>query len=153
VTGWTSWYHYYEAVTEKDIMDNLAAMQAHHYPIDYFQIDDGYQQMVGDWLDINSKFPSGMPAITKRIRSAGYTPGLWLAPFSAQFKSDLVAQHPEWVVRKPDNQSEYLVAGKPKVLTQNVLLANISFTITRRQDQIGVVFTLLIFTTKNLEPI
>ncbi|KAG2175075.1 hypothetical protein INT44_007553 [Umbelopsis vinacea] len=111
VTGWTSWYNYYEAVTEKDIMDNLEAMQAQSYPIDYFQIDDGYQQMIGDWLDINDKFPSGMAAIADRIKSAGYTPGLWLAPFSAQYKSAVVAAHPEWVLRKPDNQSEYLVAG------------------------------------------
>ncbi|KAJ2955501.1 hypothetical protein NQZ79_g8497 [Umbelopsis isabellina] len=111
VTGWTSWYHYYEAVTENDVMDNLQAMKDQEYPINYFQIDDGYQHMVGDWLEINSKFPSGMAAIAQKIRVAGYTPGLWLAPFSAQYKSDLVTAHPEWVVRKPNNESEFLVAG------------------------------------------
>lgn len=111
IAGWTSWYNYYEHVTERDVIRNLNAMHRHGYPIDVFQIDDGYQTAVGDWLSISPKFPSGMKALATRIRSAGYIPGLWLAPFAVGIHSRLVKEHPDWLVCDLNNPSKFLYAG------------------------------------------
>ncbi|GKX65334.1 glycoside hydrolase family 36 protein [Inconstantimicrobium mannanitabidum] len=99
-TGWTSWYNYYTKVTEKDILENLEAFSSRKLPIDIFQIDDGYQHAVGDWLNINEKFPNGMKALADKIRANGYKAGLWLAPIVCEKNSDIYKKHPEWVVAK-----------------------------------------------------
>ncbi|KAF7728810.1 hypothetical protein EC973_005436 [Apophysomyces ossiformis] len=110
LTGWTSWYNTYERVTEKDVVDNLEAFKEHGYPIDVFQIDDGFERAIGDWLDVaTEKFPKGMQYLATEIQKAGYLPGLWLAPFAAGFKSKIVKEHPEWLLTNDDGS--FLVAG------------------------------------------
>ncbi|KAI8332852.1 glycoside hydrolase superfamily [Chlamydoabsidia padenii] len=98
VNGWTSWYNYYGDVSESIIMDNIQALKKHQYPINIFQIDDGFQTAIGDWLSINDKFPSGMKQVASEIKKAGFTAGLWLAPYAAAFSSDLVKHHPDWLI-------------------------------------------------------
>ncbi|MCP4443687.1 MAG: alpha-galactosidase [Aureispira sp.] len=97
--GWTSWYHYYDKITEEIILDNLEAFASRKVPIDVFQIDDGFQQAVGDWLTPNKKFPKGMKYIADQIHDKGYKAGLWLAPFVAAKNSEVYKQHPDWFVR------------------------------------------------------
>jgi alpha-galactosidase len=58
LAGWCSWYHYFEHVTERDILANLAL--AADWPFDVFQLDDGFQRAIGDWLQCNDRFPSGI---------------------------------------------------------------------------------------------
>ncbi|MBU0935070.1 MAG: alpha-galactosidase [Spirochaetes bacterium] len=103
-TGWTSWYNYYQNISEKIILKNLDAFASRKIPIEVFQIDDGFQTAVGDWLSIQDKFPSGMGHIARRISEAGYTPGLWLAPFVCETKSRLFSEHKDWIVRDGDGQ-------------------------------------------------
>ncbi|KAG2217772.1 hypothetical protein INT45_000392, partial [Circinella minor] len=110
LTGWTSWYNYYERVTEADVMKSLTSFMDHKYPIDVFQIDDGYQRAIGDWLDINhDKFPRGMHYLSQVIHEAGYIPGLWVAPFAVGFTSNIVKEHPDWLIKNKDGS--HLVAG------------------------------------------
>jgi alpha-galactosidase len=102
VTGWCSWYHYYTGVTEADVLANVAALRTARsiMPLDIVQIDDGYQRAVGDWLRVSDKFPSGMASLAKRIREAGFRPGLWVAPFTVAANSRLAEEHPEWLVQE-----------------------------------------------------
>ncbi|KAL1922905.1 uncharacterized protein VTP21DRAFT_9281 [Calcarisporiella thermophila] len=110
VTGWTSWYNWYEDVTEQVVLSNLEAMKKHGYPIDIFQIDDGFENAVGDWLELNpKKFPNGFTPIVSKIKAANFKPGLWLAPFAAAKHSNLVKQHPDWVLT--DSQGDMVLAG------------------------------------------
>jgi alpha-galactosidase len=95
--GWCSWYHYFHGVTESDIRSNLA--RAGDFPFDVFQIDDGYQADIGDWLVTNEKFPSSVDALAGDIGSAGFTPGIWLAPFLAGPQSAVATSHPSWLPR------------------------------------------------------
>jgi alpha-galactosidase len=97
--GWTSWYHYYTGISESIMLKNLDAFTKEKIPLDFFQLDDGYQAAVGDWLKVNSKFPSGMRSLTEKIRAAGYRPGIWLAPLAAERKSALFKEHPDWIVK------------------------------------------------------
>jgi alpha-galactosidase len=95
--GWCSWYQYFHDVTEEDIRSNLAL--AGDWPFDVFQVDDGYQAAIGDWLDTNDRFPSGLGGLASSIRSAGSTPGLWLAPFLVAPDSEVARRHPDWIAR------------------------------------------------------
>lgn len=92
--GWCSWYHYFDRVTEADIRANLSL--ASDWPFDVFQIDDGYQAAIGDWLDTNEKFPSTLDELAAAIAAAGRQPGLWLAPFLAAPDSAVAIEHPDW---------------------------------------------------------
>jgi alpha-galactosidase len=92
--GWCSWYHYFDRVTEDDIRANLAL--ATEWPFDVFQIDDGYQASIGDWLATNEKFPSSLDVLASAIAAEGHTPGIWLAPFVAAPDSKVATAHPDW---------------------------------------------------------
>lgn len=111
--GWTSWYYHYADIDEKLIEDNLNAYTENELPIDIFQIDDGYQQAVGDWLITNKKFPSGMKTLADKIHAKGFKAGIWLAPFVAAKKSELFKKQPDWFIKKPN--------GKHLMVAKNVI--------------------------------
>ena len=109
-TGWATWYHFFEDITEDDVRANLdfaAALPAGEPDahIDVFQIDDGWQGLWGDWT-AGAEFPSGMPALAEDIAAAGFTPGLWMAPFYVSRETELYRDHPDWWVRKPGSEDE-----------------------------------------------
>lgn len=107
--GWTSWYNYYENISEDIILKNLNNFKEKSIKLDYFQIDDGYQSAVGDWLSINNKFPKGMAYLAREIKNTGFKAGIWLAPFSAETKSQLVKEHPDWILK--DENGEFVYGG------------------------------------------
>jgi alpha-galactosidase len=109
LTGWTSWYNYYTGITQEIIQHNLDALSEHEVPLDAFQIDDGWQHAVGDWLTTNAKFPDGMEAMAHAIHGRGYKAGLWLAPFIAEQTSDLLRDHPDWFLT--ENHGKPVKAG------------------------------------------
>lgn len=104
--GWCSWYHFFHDVTEDAFIRNLDALVAarSEIPIELVQLDDGYQRAIGDWLETNEKFPSGLAAIASAVRAAGFTPGLWTAPFCVVPESRIFEMHPEWLLRDPEAQ-------------------------------------------------
>lgn len=99
VTGWCSWYNYFTRVTEKDIRHNLVELSRLELPLDYFQIDDGWQGAIGDWLECNEKFPSGMKSVAGAISKGGFQPGIWLAPFICERRSRIFQEKSEWLLR------------------------------------------------------
>ncbi|HEX5613528.1 MAG TPA: glycoside hydrolase family 36 protein [Acidimicrobiia bacterium] len=98
--GWCSWYHYFHDVTERALRTNLGV--ATEWPFEVFQLDDGYQAHIGDWLETNERFPSGVDGAGAAIAAAGFVPGLWLAPFIASPASRVAREHPEWFARDDD---------------------------------------------------
>ncbi len=102
ILGYTSWYNYYQNINEEIILRDLSALDNR---FDLFQIDDGYETFVGDWLDVDSqKFPNGLLPIVKDIKEKGFTAGIWLAPFVAEEKSKLFAEHKEYFKRNADGE-------------------------------------------------
>jgi alpha-galactosidase len=108
-TGWCSWYCYWEHVTELACRRMLHRLAPHTAGIDVFTVDDGYQSAIGDWLVTGDAFPSGLGALADRIATAGFTPGLWIAPFVASPASRLAHERPEWLLR--DERSAPVVAA------------------------------------------
>jgi alpha-galactosidase len=105
--GWCSWYHYFDGVSEDDIIANLA--RAGDWPFDVFQLDDGYQPAIGDWLSTNAKFPSGIDGVASAVASAGLTPGIWIAPFIVAPESEVARTHPEWMAREADDPDQPMI--------------------------------------------
>ncbi|HEY4929264.1 MAG TPA: glycoside hydrolase family 36 protein [Acidimicrobiales bacterium] len=95
--GWCSWYQYFHDVSETDIAANLAL--ADRWPFEVFQVDDGYQRAIGDWLETGDRFPSDLAGLAASISAAGRTPGLWLAPFLVAPDSAVARRHPDWIAR------------------------------------------------------
>ena len=104
ITGWCSWYNLYAAIDEGAILQHLTAARAfrneHQVPLEVFQIDDGFTPEMGDWLDVKPQFPRGMKPLLSDIAGAGFTPGLWIAPFLVGNRSRLYVDHPDWVVQR-----------------------------------------------------
>jgi alpha-galactosidase len=98
-TGWSSWQYYRRNITEQDILENVKAIKKDKYPIEYILLDDGYQLNMSDWLKPNKKFPHGIKWLAKKIREAGYIPGLWIAPLTAHESSEFFKNHKNWFVR------------------------------------------------------
>ncbi len=105
ITGYTSWYNFYEDISEEKILKNLEAVEQSPMHFDVFQIDDGFEPAVGDWLTVDKKkFPNGLKPIADRVKKSGMIPGLWLAPFSCRKKSKLAKQHPDWLLRDKEGK-------------------------------------------------
>ena len=98
--GYTTWYNYYANINENIVLTDLEALSKVDAAIDFFQVDDGFQTAVGDWLSIDQKkFPNGMKFIADKIHEKGMKAGLWLAPFAAQINSQVVKNHPDWIIK------------------------------------------------------
>lgn len=99
-TGYTTWYNYYPNINEKIVADDMEALAKLDEKIDFFQIDDGYQTSVGDWLSVDpEKFPNGMKKVADTIHAKGLKAGIWLAPVSANCKSKIAQEHPDWMIQ------------------------------------------------------
>jgi len=96
-TAWCSWYHYYTAVTEADVLDNVVAIDDLGLDVDVVQIDDGYQAEIGDWLSLSGRFES-LERVVRAIHDRGRRAGIWVAPFLAGERSRLAAEHRDWLV-------------------------------------------------------
>ena len=98
LTGYSSWYNRYENIDEASVLSDLAGCAQVLRPGDLFQIDDGWQQGVGDW-DCNEKFPNGLKPLVDEIHGKGLKAGLWLAPFGCQKDAKLMQEHPDWLLQ------------------------------------------------------
>ncbi|MCC7373205.1 MAG: alpha-galactosidase [Verrucomicrobiales bacterium] len=104
-TGWCSWYCFGPGVTAAQIRGNLAWAKKDFPGLRYIQIDDGYQPWMGDWLETGKSFGGDLRAVLRDIRSEGFEPAIWVAPFVASPESSLFREHPDWFVQDD--------AGKP----------------------------------------
>jgi alpha-galactosidase len=108
VAGWSSWYAFFDKVTEQDIHQTADVMSEvlHPFGYTYLQIDDGYQQlpigMPDHWLHANDKFPGGLDSLERYISARGLAPGIWT---NVSFQDRLPAEtHPQWFVRTADEK-------------------------------------------------
>ncbi|MDR2901419.1 MAG: alpha-galactosidase [Treponema sp.] len=117
--GYASWYNHYNKIDEKIILQDLHSLNTTEnliklFYIDrkkpvVFQIDDGWENCVGEWEIDRAAFPNGLNPIVKEIDDAGYIPGLWIAPFLVTKKCKVFCEKPEWVLR--DKKGKPVVAG------------------------------------------
>jgi alpha-galactosidase len=107
VIGWSSWYQYYTDLEWKDVLKNLKL--ARDFSIEVFQVDDGYEADIGDWLNVKDGFPE-LGEVATKIKESGFTPGIWVSPFIVSESSKIFKTHKDWVVREN---------GKPLMILKN----------------------------------
>jgi alpha-galactosidase len=108
VAGWTSWYAFFDKVTEADIKRtaDVVGEELRPFGYRYLQIDDGYQRtpigVPSHWLETNEKFPGGLAALRRYIGERGLDAGIWT---NASFQDRVAAEaNPRWFVRTPDGR-------------------------------------------------
>jgi alpha-galactosidase len=98
-SGWCSWYCFGPNVTAKQVLDNLDVIARDIPGLKYIQIDDGYQPAMGDWLDTGAAFGGKVQDVLSAIRTRGFEPAIWVAPFIAEKESRIFSEHPDWFVK------------------------------------------------------
>ena len=93
-----TWYYYGLTVSEEDVRENLQACLDRSLPFDVYQIDEGWERVLGDWRP-NAKFPRGMTVLAKLIQDAGMVPGIWTSPFIAHETAPVTQEHPDWFLK------------------------------------------------------
>src|SRR5574344_606035 len=119
VGGWESWYNHYNKINNSLIEEDLDSLGttdnivktyiAQNTQDVVFQVDDGWEQGVGQWEGDRSLFPQGMKSLADSISQKGYVPGLWIAPFAIDIRTDFAACHKEWILR--DKKGKPVYAG------------------------------------------
>ncbi len=107
-TGYTSWYNYYTKVTRENIDNDLKSFRDNDIHPMFFQIDDGYQTNVGDWLSVKKEF-GDMKELTDNIHNQGIRAGLWLAPFACLKASNIYKEHKDWLLK--DAKGRFVKGG------------------------------------------
>lgn len=112
--GWGSWDYYAIKFNDRAIRKNLDELQKLTSNANLLQIDDGYS-LWGDWTNISPEvFPEGLDSIVKEAALRGLETGIWLAPFLAEADSQILKNHPDWFLRKPDGS--YVPAWTGRVI-------------------------------------
>ncbi len=93
--GWTS----SAAISEEILLQNIENVASSGLSFNHFQIGDGWQTAVGDWLSVKNTFPKGLGFLAQKIREKDLSSGLWLAPFAAAKDSDLARKNPGWLLK------------------------------------------------------
>jgi len=68
-------------------------------------LDDGWQTAEGDWYLVKDKFPRGdadMKALVDKIHSYGLKAKLWWAPLAVDPGTDLIKNHPDYLLLNED---------------------------------------------------
>lgn len=90
-----TWYYYGLTVTYEDVKMNLQQLKEKDIPFDVFQLDEGWEVVLGDWR-ANEKFPKSMKKLAAEIKEAGFRPGIWTSPFVAAQEAPIWKEHPDW---------------------------------------------------------
>ncbi len=103
--GWNTWDYHTDKMVEGDVERAITAIKAHPWMasrLRYLIIDDAWQDLTGDWQP-GSRFGSIQRAATT-IAAAGFTPGIWSAPFFVDRHSQLMAAQPDLALKLKDGQ-------------------------------------------------
>ena len=110
ISLWGSWYAgFYDRFSSRDLEENLVQVTKRRDLIEYFQIDDGYQKALGDWLETNQRLPEGLEAFARGVTQKNLKPGIWVAPFVVSKDASVFVDHKDWLVKGP--RGNPLMAG------------------------------------------
>ncbi len=122
--GWSSWYQYFLDLKWEDIEKNLKLSKEKEMPYEVFQIDDGYEKDIGDWLSTKDGFPE-MPEIATTIKHHGYLPGVWSAPLSISETSELYNKHRNWTVEENNTPKKAYYNWEKEIYTLDITNDNV----------------------------
>ncbi|WP_298367351.1 glycoside hydrolase family 36 protein [uncultured Lutibacter sp.] len=110
---YNTWAPFKHNINEKMMYSLIDA--AAECGVQEFIIDDGWQDSYGDWGVNKEKFPNGLKPIFDYIKSKGMKPGVWISLCSAETKSEVYKNHPEWTVKKANGDDINLHTDKEQL--------------------------------------
>ncbi|HNS74337.1 MAG TPA: alpha-galactosidase, partial [bacterium] len=99
---WCAW-GYERKFTMDQVVNTLPKAKELGYQ--WAVLDDGWQTAEGDWYLTKDKFPNGdadMIAFVDRIKAGGLKPQLWWCPLAVDPGTDLLKDHPEYLLLNKD---------------------------------------------------
>jgi len=112
-----------ETVSEKnqvDYIQKIAGTGANVYWLDagwYDGPEDGkWSEGRGNWFPDPKKFPNGMKVLSDEAHKNGLKFLLWFDPECVNPRTKIAREHPEWVIRKNDQESGLFNLGNPEAL-------------------------------------
>ena len=99
---WCAW-GYGRSMKLKQVYDTLPTVKKMGFA--WVTLDDGWQNNYGDWEVDPKKFPHGdadMKALVDRIHAEGFKAQLWWSPLSAVTDSQLLKEHPDFLLLNED---------------------------------------------------
>lgn len=120
---WCAW-GYGRNFTTEQIYNALS--KAADLGYEWAVLDDGWQTAEGDWYLVKDKFPRGdadMKAFVDKIHSYGMKAKLWWAPLAVDPGTDLIENHPDYLLLNKDGSKQkiswwnayYLCPAYPEV--------------------------------------
>jgi len=103
-----TWYAYKWSVMDLDCYSAIPVLT--DLGVDYFVVDDGWQDRYGDWNLNTTNFPTGLVGVANATRAAGMKFGFWISPAST--KSNATNLNTNWLIKGFD-QSIWTGLGWP----------------------------------------
>ncbi len=103
---WCAW-GYERKFTMDQVVNTLPKAKELGYQ--WAVLDDGWQTSEGDWYLTKDKFPNGdadMISFVDRIKANGLKPQLWWAPLAVDPGTDLIKEHPEYLLLNKDGSPQ-----------------------------------------------
>lgn len=101
-----TWEAAYFDIDEDKVLS--LADRAKQIGVDMLVLDDGWfegrendRSSLGDWRADPVRFASGIPALAAKVKAKGLKFGIWFEPEMVNPKSELYAQHPDWILHVP----------------------------------------------------
>lgn len=100
---WEAVYFRHELAELMALAETAAAVGAERFILDdgWFKGRDDDTTSLGDWTADPRKYPDGLEPLIRRVRDLGMEFGLWVEPEMANAASDLLREHPDWVLGEP----------------------------------------------------
>ncbi len=111
-SGWMSWNTYFDKATAEDNLSEARIGKKYLKPFgcEYWSIESWQENSdklpVSKFHNLNlkpnpSQFPEGMKKLAEDIRSLGFKPGIWIAPF-ATGNAEFYNAHKDWFLHDAD---------------------------------------------------
>jgi hypothetical protein len=89
-----------EVFTESRILEEMD--YASQMKMDYFILDDGWQQKLGQWEYNKTRLPNGLKPFLEKAKEKNMKLGVWFSLIGIDTTTLRYKQHPEWVIRSID---------------------------------------------------
>ncbi|MES2895434.1 MAG: alpha-galactosidase [Pseudomonadota bacterium] len=101
---WEAVYFRHDLTELKALAETAAGAGAERFVLDdgWFRGRDDDTVALGDWTPDPIKYPDGLGPLIAHVRGLGMTFGLWVEPEMANADSDLLRDHPDWILGEPD---------------------------------------------------
>jgi alpha-galactosidase len=102
--GWATWDYYGRIFDDRDIYENMKALNRLKSKTNLIQIDGGWWTERGDYTSVRKEFPGGIKAIAENISKAGLIPGLHFDGFRGDKASEVYKNHPDYFLHDQDGK-------------------------------------------------